>query len=129
MLVLGIVVILLLMVGIISLTSPHATITITPQTSIQNAMKNVTFLPEDESQSEMPFIPVRKVIYPFELEKTYNINTYDPATTKRAIGMIKVRNNTAEKLNFRPQTRVAVDTLVYRTEKWLEVPAAQNGVP
>ncbi|MCB9807318.1 hypothetical protein H6768_05595 [Candidatus Peribacteria bacterium] len=47
MLVIGIIVVLLLMIGIISLTTPHAVIIITPQASIQNAVRNVTFVLEE----------------------------------------------------------------------------------
>lgn len=83
MLVIGIIVILLLMIGIVSLTTPHATIIITPQTSIQNAVRNVTFVPED-GMSDVLQIPVRKDIFPFELKKTYNVNAYDPASLQRA---------------------------------------------
>lgn len=83
MLVIGIIVILLLMIGIVSLTTPHATIIITPQTSIQNAVRNVTFVPED-AMSDVLQIPVRKDIFPFELKKTYNVNAYDPASLQRA---------------------------------------------
>ncbi len=47
-LVLGIIIVLLLMIGIVTLTNPHASIIITPQTSIQNAIKNVVFSLPDE---------------------------------------------------------------------------------
>ena len=43
---LGITVALLLMVGIVSLTSTHATLLITPQINIHNATRNVTFVME-----------------------------------------------------------------------------------
>jgi len=83
MLVIGIIIILLLMVGIVSLTTPHAVIIITPQAGLQNAVKNVTFVLED-SMSNTQQIPVRKFIFPFELKKTYNVNSYDMTTLARA---------------------------------------------
>ncbi len=128
MLVIGIIVILLLMIGIVSLTTPHATIVITPQTSIQNAVRNVTFVPED-AMSDILQIPVRKDIFPFELKKTYNVNAYDPSSLQRARGVIKVTNSGLEALSIKPQTRVVVDTLVFRTEKWLEIPGAKDSRP
>jgi hypothetical protein len=128
MLVIGIIVILLLMVGIVSLTTPHAAIIITPQASIQNAVRNVTFVPED-AMSDTLQIPVRRDIFPFELKKTYNINAYDPSSLQRARGIIKVTNSGIERLNIKPQTRVVVDTLVFRTEKWLDIPGAKDSQP
>jgi hypothetical protein len=128
MLLIGIIVILLLMIGIVSLTTPHAAIVITPQASIQNAVRNVTFIPE-ESMSDTLQIPVRRDIFPFELKKTYNINAYDPASLQRARGIIKVTNTGLEPLNIKPNTRLVVDTLVFRTEKWLEVPASKDSRP
>lgn len=128
MLVIGIIVVLLLMVGIVSLTTPHAVIVITPQASIQNAVRNVTFIPEDEMSDTLQ-IPVRRDIFPFELKKTYNINAYDPSSLQRARGIIKVTNAGLEPLSIKPQTRVVVDTLVFRTEKWLEIPGAKDSQP
>ena len=128
MLVIGIIVVLLLMVGIVSLTTPHAVIVITPQASIQNAVRNVTFIPE-EDMSDTLQIPVRGDIFPFELKKTYNINAYDPSSLQRARGIIKVTNAGLEPLSIKPQTRVVVDTLVFRTEKWLEIPGAKDSQP
>jgi hypothetical protein len=83
MLVIGIIIILLLMIGIVSLTTPHAAIIITPQAGLQNAVRNVTFVLED-SMSDTLQIPVRKSIFPSELTKTYNINSYDQTTLARA---------------------------------------------
>lgn len=83
MLVIGIIIVLLLMVGIVSLTTPHAAIIITPQASVQNAVRNVTFVLEEGMEDPLQ-IPVRKAIFPFELKKTYNINTYDATTLARA---------------------------------------------
>jgi hypothetical protein len=128
MLLIGIIVILLLMVGIVSLTTPHAAIVITPQTSIQNAVRNVTFVLED-AMSDPLQIPVRRDIFPFELKKTYNVNAYDPTSLQRARGSIKVTNSGLDSLNIKPQTRVVVDTLVFRTEKWLEIPGAKDSHP
>lgn len=128
MLVIGIIVVLLLMVGIVSLTTPHAVIVITPQASIQNAVRNVTFIPEEEMSDTLQ-IPVRRDIFPFELKKTYNINAYDPSSLQRARGIIKVTNAGLEPLSIKPQTRVVVDTLVFRTEKWLEIPGAKDSQP
>lgn len=128
MLVIGIIVILLLMVGIVSLTTPHAVIVITPQASIQNAVRNVTFVPEDAMNSALQ-IPIRRDILPFELKKTYNVNAYDPSSLQRARGVVKVMNSGLEPLSIKPQTRLIVDTLVFRTEKWLEVPAARDSRP
>lgn len=128
MLVIGIIVILLLMVGIVSLTTPHAVIVITPQASIQNAVKNVTFVPEDGMNAALQ-IPVRRDILPFELKKTYNVNAYDPSSLQRARGIVKVTNSGLEPLTIKPQTRLVVDALVFRTEKWLEIPAASDSRP
>lgn len=128
MLVIGIIVILLLMIGIVSLTTPHAGIIITPQTSIQNAVRNVTFVSE-EGMSDALQIPVRKDIVSFDHKKTYNVSTYDPASLQRARGIIKVTNSGLDPLSLKPQTRVVVDTLVFRTEKWLEIPGAKDSSP
>lgn len=128
MLLIGIIIILLLMVGIVSLTTPHATIIITPQASMQNAVRNVTFVLE-EGMNDPLQIPVKKMILPFELKKTYNVNTYDPTTIARARWSIKIVNSGLESFKIKPQTRVAVDTLVYRTEEWVEIPASDGSKP
>lgn len=128
MLVIGIVVILLLMVGIVSLTTPHAAIIITPQASIQNAVRNVTFVLESDMNDPLQ-IPVRKTILPFELKKTYNVNTYDPTTLARARGTIKIINSGPESFKIKPQTRVIIDTLVFRTEEWIDIPASDGSKP
>jgi hypothetical protein len=125
MLILGIVVILLLMVGIVSLTTPHASVVITPQASVQNAVRNVTFVLEEDMDNPLQ-IPVRKTIFPFELKKTYNVNTYDSTTLARARGTIKIINSGADNLKIKPQTRLAVDTIIYRTESWADIPPSQN---
>lgn len=128
MLLIGIIVILLLMIGIVSLTTPHATIIITPQASIQNAIRNITFVPEEEMSDTLQ-IPVRRDIIPFELKKTYNVNAYDPASLQRARGTIKIVNTSTESLNLKAQTRVVVDTLVFQTEKWIKIPGSQDSLP
>ncbi len=125
MLVIGIIVVLLLMIGIVSLTTPHATIVITPQASIQNAVRNVSFVLE-EAMSDTLQVPVRRTIIPFELKKTYSVNTYDLGSLQRARWIIKVTNSGLETISIKPQTRVVVDTLVFRTEKWLEIPGAKD---
>ena len=83
MLILGIITVLLLMIGIISLTTPHASVIIRPQTSIQNAIKNVVFVPQDELGSPEQ-IPLQKDIFPFVIKKTYRVNTFDPLSLRRA---------------------------------------------
>lgn len=128
MLVIGIVVILLLMVGIVSLTTPHAAIIITPQASVQNAVRNVTFVLEADMNDPLQ-IPVKKTILPFELKKTYNVNTYDPTTLARARGTIRVINSGPESFKIKPQTRVVIDTLVFRTEEWIDIPASDGSKP
>lgn len=128
MLVIGIIIILLLMVGIVSLTTPHAAIIITPQASVQNAVRNVTFVLEEDMNDPLQ-IPVKKTILPFELKKTYNVNTYDPTTLARARGTIKIVNSGLESLKLKPQTRVVVDTLVFRTEEWVDIPASDWSKP
>lgn len=128
MLIIGIVVILLLMVGIVSLSTPQAAIIITPQASVQNAVRNVTFVLE-EAMNDPLQIPVKKTILPFELKKTYNVSTYDPTTLSRARGTIRVTNSGLQSLKIKPQTRVVVDTLVFRTEEWLDIPASDGEKP
>lgn len=128
MLLIGIIVILLLMVGIVSLSTPHAAIIITPQASIQNAVRNVTFVLEENMNDPLQ-IPVKKTILPFELKKTYNVNTYDPTTLARARGSIKILNSGLESFKIKPQTRVVIDTLVFRTEEWVDIPASDGSKP
>lgn len=128
MLIIGIVVILLLMVGIVSLSTPQAAIIITPQASVQNAVRNVTFVLE-EGMNDPLQIPVKKSVLPFELKKTYNVSTYDPTTLSRARGTIRVTNSGLQSLKIKPQTRVVVDTLVFRTEEWLDIPASDGEKP
>ena len=128
MLIIGIVVVLLLMVGIVSLTTPQAIIVITPQTSVQNAVRNVTFVLE-ENMNNPQQIPVKKIVLPFALKKTYNVSTYDPTTLSRARGSIRVINSGLQSLKIKPQTRVVLDTIVFRTEEWLDIPASDGEKP
>lgn len=128
MLIIGIVVVLLLMVGIVSLSTPQAIIMITPQASVQNAVRNVTFVLEDEMTDPLQ-IPVKKTILPFELKKTYNVSTYDPTTLSRARGTIRVTNSGLQSLKIKPQTRVVVDTLVFRTEEWIDIVPSDGSQP
>lgn len=128
MLVLGIVVILLIMVGIVSLTTPHATIVITPQINIQNAAKNVTFVPEDEVV-DVNQVPIRQHIFSYSLEKKYAVNSYDQSSLKRAHGTIKIINSGIEPLNLRAQTQLVADTLVFRIPERIQVPPARDSKP
>jgi hypothetical protein len=83
MLVLGIIILLLIMIGIVSLTTPHATIVITPQINIQNSAKNITFIPED-AITDIAQVPIRQHIFVYNLEKKYNVNSYDENSLERA---------------------------------------------
>lgn len=114
-LVLGIVVVLLLIIGIVSLTSPHATIIISPQVTIQNASGNIVFMSEDAITSDTQ-VPLRKQIIPFEVQKKYTIATYDTAKVHMASGKIRIINTRAEALRLKPQTRVAFEDVVYKTQ-------------
>ncbi len=80
---LGIIVVLLLIIGIVSLTSPHATIIINPQVTLQNAIGNIVFMSQEAVSSDTQ-IPLRKEIIPFETEKKYMIATYDTTKVHRA---------------------------------------------
>lgn len=128
MLILGIIIVLLLMVGIVSLTSPHASVIITPQASIQNAVKNVVFVPEDEL-GDPTQISLRKDIFPFELKKSFRVNAYDPTSLQKSRGSIKILNGSTESLRIRPQTRLTAGSLVFRTENWIEIPGASDSTP
>lgn len=127
-LVLGIVVVLLLIIGIVSLTSPHATIMINPQITLQNAIGNIVFMSEDAITADTQ-VPLRKQILPFEAQKKYTVSTYDTTKVHRASGKISITNTRSESLRLKPQTRVAFEDVVYRTSGWIEVPAAQDSTP
>ena len=128
MLILGIIIVLLLMVGIVSLTSPHASVIITPQASIQNAVKNVVFVPEDEL-GDSTQISLRKDIFPFELKKSFRVNAYDPTSLQKSRGSIKILNGSTESLRILPQTRLTAGSLVFQTENWSEIPGASDSTP
>ena len=128
MLVLGIVVVLFLLVGIVSLTTPHASIMITPQMSIQNAMKNVVFVPE-ESLSDPAQIPLKKDTFPFSESKVYTINSFDPASLKRAEGTLKITNSWTDSLRIKAQTRLVSGVLVFRTLQAATIPGATGTTP
>jgi hypothetical protein len=128
-LILGIIIILLLMVGIISLTSPHASIIITPQTNIQNAMKNIVFVSQNQLQWPIEQIPLQKDIFTFDFKKTYTINTFDPKTLARAQWIVRIQNFTKEKLRFLPQTRLSGEGSIFRIEKSIEIPPATDSGP
>lgn len=128
MLIISIVIVLLLMVGIVSLSSPHATIIITPQTSIQNAMRNVSFVLEKNMDDPLQ-IPVKKTVFSYDFKKTYNVNSYDPSSIRRSRGTIKIINSSPESLQIKPQTRVVIDTVVFRTQEWLNISPSVNGQP
>lgn len=125
---LGIIVVLLLIIGIVSLTSPHATIIINPQITLQNAIGNIVFMSQDAISADTQ-VPLRKQIIPFETQKKYMVATYDTTKVHRASGTIKILNARPEPLRLKPQTRVAFENIIYRTAGWVEVPAAQDSVP
>jgi ABC-type transport system involved in multi-copper enzyme maturation permease subunit len=127
-LVLGIVVVLLLIIGIVSLTSPHATIIISPQVTLQNAIGNIVFMSEDAITADTQ-VPLHKQILPFEIQKKYTVATYDTTKVHRASGKIKIINTRAESLRLKPQTRVVFEDVVYKTQSWIEVPAAKDSTP
>jgi len=114
-LVLGIIVVLLLIIGIVSLTSPHATIIISPQVTLQNAIGNIVFMSEDSITADTQ-VPLRKQILPFETEKKYTVSTYDTTKVHRASGKISITNTRSESLRLKPQTRVVFEDVVYRTQ-------------
>ncbi len=128
MLILGIIIVLLLMIGIVSLTSPHASVIITPQTSIQNAVKNVVFVPED-ALGDTNQIPLHKDTFSFELKKSFRVNTYDPTSLQKSRWSIKILNWSTESFRLRPQTRLVAGPLVFRTENWIEIPPASDSTP
>lgn len=113
-LVLGIIVVLLLIIGIVSLTSPHATIIINPQITLQNAIGNIVFMSEDAINADTQ-VPLRKQILPFETQKKYIVSTYDTTKVRRASGKISITNTRSETLRLKPQTRVIFEDVVYRT--------------
>ncbi len=127
-LVLGIVVVLLLIIGIVSLTSPHATIMISPQVTLQNAIGNIVFMSEDSITSDTQ-VPLRKQILPFEAQKKYTVSTYDTTKVHRASGRVSITNTRSEPLKLKPQTRVVFEDVIYRTAGWIEVPAATDSIP
>jgi len=114
-LMLGIIMILLLIIGIVSLTSPHATIMIRPQVTLQNAIGNIVFMSEDAITADTQ-VPLRKQILPFETQKKYTVSTYDTTKVRRSSGKISILNTRAESLRLKPQTRVVFEDVVYRTE-------------
>lgn len=113
-LMLGIVVVLLLIIGIVSLTSPHATIMISPQITLQNAIGNIVFMSEDALSADTQ-VPLRKQIFPFEIQKKYTVSTYDATKVHRAAGKISITNTRSEPLRLKPQTRVVFEDVVFRT--------------
>lgn len=127
-LMLGIVVVLLLIIGIVSLTSPHATIMISPQITLQNAIGNIVFMSEDALSADTQ-VPLRKQIFPFEIQKKYTVSTYDATKVHRAAGKISITNTRSEPLRLKPQTRVVFEDVVFRTAWWIEVPAAADSTP
>lgn len=120
--------ILLLIIGIVSLTSPRATIIISPQITLQNAIGNIVFMSEDAITSDTQ-VPLRKQILPFEAQKKYVVSTYDTTKVKRASGKISILNTRSEPLRLKPETRVVFEDVVYRTASWIEVPAASDSTP
>lgn len=127
-LVLGIVVVLLLIIGIVSLTSPHATIIINPQVTLQNAIGNIVFMSEEAISSDTQ-VPLRKQIFPFEIQKKYTVSTYDTTKVRRASWKVSIVNTRTEPLRLKPQTRIAFDAIIYRTVSWVEVPPAKDSTP
>lgn len=116
------------MIGIVSLTSPHASLIITPQTSIQNAIKNVVFVPQDQMGAPDQ-IPLQKDIFSFELKKTYSVNTFDTTSLSRARGKVRILNAGLEDLRLRPQTRLTAGSLIFRSTTWIDIPPARDSHP
>lgn len=116
------------MIGIVSLTSPHASLIITPQTSIQNAIKNVVFVPQDQMGAPDQ-IPLQKDIFSFELKKTYSVNTFDTTSLSRARGKVRILNAGLEDLRLRPQTRLTAGPLIFRSTTWIDIPPARDSHP
>lgn len=116
------------MIGIVSLTSPHASLIITPQTSIQNAIKNVVFVPQDQMGAPDQ-IPLQKDIFSFELKKTYSVNTFDTTSLSRARGKVRILNAGIENLRLRPQTRLTAGSLIFRSTTWIDIPPARDSQP
>lgn len=122
-LVLWIVLILLLITSIISLTSPHATIEITPQATITDAVKNIVFVTEEAVSSDSE-VPLRKKIFSYEASKTFSITTFNPLSLKRAQGKVSLYNGGTSPINLKPKTRLVTDNIVFRTTKWVTIPPA-----
>lgn len=116
------------MIGIVSLTSPHASLIITPQTSIQNAIKNVVFVPQDQMGAPDQ-IPLQKDIFSFELKKTYSVNTFDTTSLSRARGKVRILNAGLEDLRLRPQTRLTAGSLIFRSTTRIDIPPARDSHP
>lgn len=129
MLVLGITIALLLMVGIVSLTSTQATLIITPQINIHNATKNVTFVLQENITDPVTQVPLKKHTFTFNSIKKYPVKSFDPTSLKRASGTIRIINSSTQDLNLLAQTRVSTDTLVFRLQRGIKVPAAKDSVP
>lgn len=119
-LIVWIVMILLVSIGIISLTRPYASVVITPQSSIWKSMRNITFYPEDEAGEENG-VAVRRNILDYEFSKMYTVNNYDPLSLQRARGVIKIKNFGSEVLKLKPQTRFIHNNIVFRIEEWIEL--------
>ena len=128
MMVLGIFIVLLLIFGVVTLTSPHATIIITPQINIQNAIRNVEFVLE-ENLWEWPRVPLRKDTFPFQLQKTYPINTVNEELARKSYWTIQIQSRNPEKITLKAQTRITTGSLVYRIKKNLAIPASLDNSP
>lgn len=86
------------------------------------------FYPEDEI-GDQKGVPVRRNIFQYEFQKKYTVNDYDPLSLKRAKWTIKIENYGTNKIVFRPQTRFALDKILFRSEEWIEIPGTIDSRP
>ena len=106
---------------------------VVPQTTVRPISANIIFSQGSTGWiiSEKNKVTLRKVALPVEHSMKFAIETIDPNSATSAAGRITVYNELLTLQTLKPATRfVTEEGLVYRSDSWVNVPAARkvNGV-
>lgn len=108
-------------------------VSVIPQTTVRPIIANIifaqgwswTFLAEKNR------VNMKKIALPIEHTMKFTIETIDPNSARSAGGRLTLYNELSTLQTLKPSTRfVTEEWLVFRTESWINVPAARkvNGV-
>jgi hypothetical protein len=129
----GLIMSLSLLVFIFHFAVSKTYVSVIPQTTVRSISANIIFSQWGSGGiiDEKNKVKMRKIALPVEHTMKFAVETIDPNSATSAAGRITLYNELPTVQALKPFTRfITEDGLVYRTESWVNIPAARkvNGI-